>query len=51
VTSVVGNDGTMYVVGGRNFFDKVGSILVICIGVTMGIVTSLIFIGCHCRCV
>ncbi len=49
VTSVVDNDGTMYV-GGRKQIDKLGSILMMCIGVTMGIVTSLVFIGCHCRC-
>ncbi len=30
--------------------DKLGSILMMCIRVTMGIVTSLVFIGCHCRC-
>lgn len=49
VTSVVDNDGTMYV-GGRKQIDKLGSILMMCIRVTMGIVTSLVFIGCHCRC-
>jgi len=42
VTSVVDNDGTMYV-GGRKQIDKLGSILMMCIGVTMGIVTSLVF--------
>jgi hypothetical protein len=36
VTSIVGNDGRMYVVGRRKKIDKVGSILMMCIGVTDG---------------